>query len=207
MALLTDKQWKDMLKKPELNGVSDTGIGEQLRAWEKVKDQDDLAAKEKVLAALLKVVQKNMKDYANNMAAKRAFTTVDHGISDEFSRINEARVNTPHNAPRKTLPTIIKDNKLRAAFKDYLHKTDKGGLAKYVDLFAFCLVKPKGNDAINVFVAYRDYDHGFALHGIENPSHLDDSKWGEILGRAEERLSSVHEPFMKSPEYAKACGA
>jgi hypothetical protein len=203
MTLLTDKQWKDLLK--ELKGVSNTGIGEQLRAWEKVKDEEDADAKEKVLAALSKVVQKNLKDYAKNDEARRAFNKVANGLAEESRRINEARVNTPHNAPKKTLPAIFKDKNLCAAFKDYLRKTGRGDMVKYVELYGFCMLKPKGVDAMKVARAYQNLDGDF-FEGIFFPHELDDNKWGDILYRVEERLSSLHEPFMKSPEYAKACG-
>src|SRR5262249_17876932 len=143
-------------------------------------------------------------DYAKNTSAKKAFSTVDCGISEEFSRINEARVNTPHNAPRKTLPTIIKDHKLCAAFKDYLRKTDKGGMVRYVELYGFCLLRPKGDAADKVCQEYKNLDPG--LEGFTSIQEFDDNRWAQILNRVEQRLSPVHEPFMKSPEYAKACG-
>ena len=67
MAIITEAEWKTLLKKPLLKGVSATGISEQLRNWEKaVKDKKDLATKQKILEKLVKVIEENKKEYGSS---------------------------------------------------------------------------------------------------------------------------------------------
>lgn len=155
MPIPTDAEWKAVLKKPQMKGVSDTGLGAKLRDLEKAGN--DPEKNKKALEGLVTVLKKNMKDYP----AKGPY-----GYFQELLRTVESELGDVKDLIKKvksaTAESVMKDAESRVKFKAWLKGKGKKREVLAIELWVICQKPPLGDDdkILKTCEKYKDVDVG-----------------------------------------------